>query len=95
MTQEALRTILNFLPIYAIPGLFCMLMLIRLWRVENESITGFPGLESAMTRIALLSLLAWPYVLVVSVLAWPVFSWQFWVRPIRFPAIRVNHWWVR
>lgn len=79
-----------FAQLYAVFGLIILLILIRLWRNTNGDLSGID--KGAMTTMVILSLLAWPYVVLIWIASWPVFSWAFWLRPI---VVKIpSPWWL-
>lgn len=86
--------VIEWLSQYLVPSFLCALWLIKEWRIEHG---GDHGLEDGIMRILLYSL-AWPVVMFVSVFPWQVFSWKFWLQPVRLPLISIvvkRPWWWR
>lgn len=77
--------------LYAVTGLFTLLILIHVGRASEEN---YADLVDNFGKVIVLALLAWPYVLVVylgwSIVTWPYsliawfFSWRIWLEPITF-----------
>jgi hypothetical protein len=94
MIEQAIELIITYsewLSLYVLAGLITLLILIQSWKRVHDS---YEGIESAMTQIVLLSMIGWPYVLIVWILSWPVFSWAFWLRPVvvKMPKLPVTWW---
>ncbi len=80
-------------PLYLAIGLMTLLILIRSWVSIHGS---YDGIEEGMNQIVLLSLIGWPYVLLVWVKSWPLFSWKFWLRKGKIRAIHLPaYWWTK
>jgi hypothetical protein len=76
--------ILTYWPkLYALAGLITLLTLIRAGQKTPESAE---ILSESLGRMVMLSMIAWPYVLV----CW-VFSWAIWLKPIRVSFIAHVH----
>jgi hypothetical protein len=76
---------------YLALGLITFLVLIRRWVVEY----GYDGLDQALTKIFWLSVIGWPYVVLRLVLSWRIFTWKFWLMPIRISFSCPEAWWVK
>jgi hypothetical protein len=80
MDAEMIDFILTcWLQLYALAGLITLFILVRVGQKTRDS---SEILAESLGRMVLLSLLAWPYVLV----CW-VFSWSIWLKPIKFGYI--------
>lgn len=81
--------------LYSLFGLITLFVLIQVWKRQH----GYSELEDALTRMFWLSMLAWPYVTLVWVKSWPVFSWAFWLKGVGLGGVsvrlpKVDHWWI-
>lgn len=81
--MDIVKTIIGYLPHYLLPTLLCLLWLIKAWRIENG---GIAGLQEAIPRMAAWSA-AWPLVILLTMLSWRIFAWEFWLQPVRLPAV--------
>jgi hypothetical protein len=83
-------SVIDWALLYMLSGLVTLLALIQTWR----GIDGIDdGMEDNMTKMFFLSVIAWPYVVILFVFSWPVFSWAFWLRPITLKSIRFTTPW--
>lgn len=77
---------------YLAIGLFTLLLFIRKWIADH----GYDGLDEALGKMALWSLIGWPCVTVVWVGSWSVFTWRFWLRPVGIKWLTLPaFWWVK
>lgn len=85
-------TLINYAQLYALAGLITLFILIQSWKRVHDSCE---GIDESMTQIFALSMIGWPYVLIVWILSWRIFSWAFWLRPIvlKAPKLPVS-WWI-
>lgn len=87
-----------FTQIYIVFGLIVLLILINLWRNTYGPLEKTEGTLSGMdnrqmTNMVIISLLAWPYIVLIWIASWPVFSWAFWLRPI---SVKIpSPWWLK
>lgn len=81
--MDILMIVLGYLPQYLMPAGFCLLWLIRSWRIENG---GDAGLKLGINKMLAWSM-AWPLVIIITVMPWQMFTWDFWLRPVTFPAL--------
>lgn len=81
--METVSIMLGYLPQYLIPAAFCFLWLIRSWRIANG---GDAGLKLGINKMLLWSM-AWPVVIIMSVMPWQMFTWDFWLRPVTLPKL--------
>lgn len=89
MIEFAISAI-GYFPHYLIPAGFCLLWLIRSWRIQNG---GDAGLKLGINKMLFWSL-AWPAVIAISVVPWQIFTWDFWLRPVPMPKIKIDKpWW--
>ena len=52
----------------------------------------YQDMEKALPEMWWLSVV-WPYVLILWVLSWEIFTWQFWLRPV--PELKSpSPWWI-
>ena len=85
-----------FAYLYIVAGLITILVLIHIGRRSEET---YADILDNLGKVVLLSLLGWPYVLIVylgwRIITWPyalfvwVFSWQIWSAPVTLEPLAV------
>lgn len=70
----------NPFKLYCLGFLITWFTLIQTWRRQYHSLD---GIDQGMKIMVLFSM-AWPYVLMLWVLSWPVFKWKFWLKSLSF-----------
>ncbi len=76
--------LVNWLPaqLYLLSGLIALLIMMNLWKINNGELSGIDS--ETMGRMFILSILMWPYILLMWILSWPLFTWVFWLKNLSF-----------